>query len=458
MHNLPFILLGLGDQGCRGLITLLRIQEQLRLDGITLSINVLADPAEDKQLHKKVLKSVLGSVREPVELFNTISDWRAAHQIDCQQAHLVYDATPSTLRPRNVGEVFAHHNLVYLAEKPLAVSRQQLEDLKRLLSQAALRLYCNLIDTQSLPALLAFSFIRQKRWRNLKRLRFWRESSVGIQKLREPSGRTGVTGGALEDKIVHDIALALLFVESVYGHKPVEVCSRHIQDKCFMPSSLETAMRCAPLFRTPLDDTTEDLTAAADAIAHLAEEWKVQGQSSTINLEFHGSWFGVSPGLTTELRRLGITNETSWLVSKAGSDEEARIAIIDGVTDDGNEETLIISFMPKHQWVEVKPVHEALQSLQDCLRSSLLFGENSLARVFRSVALNTFPPLHVTTTHQASTHGLDAGFALLVHDHLMDMRDQLQQATRYTTPPQEATRIYNVLQHVLSRPRSQGPP
>lgn len=449
--RVAFLILGLGTQGSRGLITFVRIQEYLKRvrieegQQIRADLAVMIDPSPKKRERREVVREIFECLKEKVETFENIEAWLKEHE-PLADFYLVYDASPSGRRVENILQFIGQPKVAYLAEKPLAVDAQWFGKLREVLDARSavegrkMRLLCDFIETRSLPFILAKEYVSNS-WSAVRSIRSWRESCVGLEMHRDPRAREGVTGGALEDKIVHDIATARQLFAAVHGNPP-SMKSLSVRLRCLMPNVRNPVLEAKPPFLATDGGLTNKCEEAADAITRVTAAWNVGANSCA--LSFSGSWLGVSRTLCDQLSEMSLPAQfKSWHRQKfpvdAGpGEEEARICVVTGTTKAGVEETLVLNYLVPQWAVKSTDAKAGWEPLPGTCR----FGSNSLARVFCDV-IESIAPDGLTQKNANGVVGLEESAALDVHEHLFEMRTKLNEGIG--SPEQEAKKVARVL-------------
>lgn len=283
---------------------------------------------------------------------------------------IVYDATPTQFHFENLGSVLRFqkdfpNRIYYFGEKPCLIENEQLTALLN-----ASTIWCDFVELQSECFLKISEFLNVHPKFQIKKLRFWRLSSMGFKKIFQQK-RFGVTGGALEDKMVHDLALTVgILSEGVNKIAEAPEDNHEIISAIipyFMPANVYSIIGNLPLFMTVQGKIIDavDLNSwlwpkrisdpTADAVFSLKMRWRLnEPQNKTknkdkkgnwIDAEYYTSWAGVSdfPTLYSVIDNI----KEKWIdkyfevIEKERDDpiissdigyifEEARVCIIEG--------------------------------------------------------------------------------------------------------------------------------
>ncbi len=338
MRRVNIVFLGFGRMGQAAFASLKEIQYGLIDQGIQPNLLAIFE-ADDK------LISTIGPWTGAKAVFVDPGPGSQDHlphllsrelALDRNDEFLVYDATPSDCHLANLTAVCkAFPHAIYLGEKPIFTSRDGLAALHPVQD----RVLCDFVDTQN-DAILKLMEL-QRTGLVIRRMRFWRLNSSGLQKLAMPHCRRGVVGGSLLDKGIHDIALATVLLQRQQAF-PAQWKVDDASIFAWMPS-------CSP----SLTGHPEMADAAGCASIHSG--------SGPTSAAFHFSWVGVrrfsalareagKTSLARLLSRIGL-EQASWLWHpydpwKCLYEEEARIAIIDG-THQGRDRQLVINLLTR---------------------------------------------------------------------------------------------------------------
>jgi hypothetical protein len=338
MRRVKIVFLGFGRMGQAAFASLKEIQKGLLEQSIEPCLLAIFE-ADEKLI--PAIEPITGAKpvfvdKNPGSPGQLSRLFRRDVAIDGQDEFLVYDATPSNCHLANLVAVCSGFpRAIYLGEKPILTSREGLAVLGRYQD----RVLCDFVDTQN-DAILKLLEL-QRNGLVIRKMRFWRLNSSGLQKLAMPHCRRGVEGGALLDKGIHDIALSTVLLRN-QKQFPARWMVDDASIFAWMPN-------CSPA----LTGHPEMADAAGYANIH-------SGSGST-SVEFHFSWIGVRRfcTLTRELGkaplpalmgRLGL-KEASWLWHpydpwKCLYEEEARIAIIEG-RHQGRDRQLVINLLTR---------------------------------------------------------------------------------------------------------------
>lgn len=261
---------------------------------------------------------------------------------------MVYDAAPPSVRPKNIQKLREKlpPGSVILAEKPLALS----------LAEAAAALagpepvLGDFLEVANPAFVAACQYLRG---RPVRRLTFWRASTIGLDLLTGRVRRAGVQGGSLLDKAVHDLAL----IGALVGPGETEVRQAVALAWMSTPGGGLMGLDGRPLDGTwpsrPPDPDGDG--GPADAAFYL--ELGLPRPWGTVGARVLSGWIGVTgsqPGseILRELQGLGFQPEdVVWTRSVQAADgrqgaEEVRLAIIEAEGD----VTLVVDLLRPRVW------------------------------------------------------------------------------------------------------------
>jgi len=440
-------IIGIGYQGFRGFISLLAIEEILRNDGIKIGGIIIIEPDSDARKDCERISKVLYF---PVKLFSSLDEFfyfierKKDNFLKKFNCIIFYDASPTKWHSKNLNQIIyynLYYNLniptYYFGEKPISTDKFQLY---AWLKEEKLKFYCNFTELQNSAYLTLKSYLDETNFQ-INSFKFWRASSIGFQKLIDPIQRTGITGGALEDKGIHDVALTIDLLGGVKKLKlklkkqenkkdpeSVMVVSPKIEpiEIHFMPANLYSLFSPKPLF---MDNTGEKVIDeifkieetstkeykkywyfAADSEFKMKIIWSLQDERQ-IEAKYYFSWAGLSEEIKKEIEKeiiIKFPTHLDWLGEKEESVPqhvpiiggirypftETRLMIVEGVNKkDNREEKIICNLLRKSNlgirnlWI-YKLVQGKNKAELNIKENEFQFSQNFLARMFYNVILS----------------------------------------------------------------------
>lgn len=336
-------LLGLGHQGLRSLCRVIDVRRALKSEGIDLDLVALADKNVDAT--KRAVDQCQAEGLAPAH-FASLENLLAAPQVKAypRDTLVVYDATATQQHFGNLVQIqFAQHG--YFGEKPILLTRNQLA------IASGANFWCNFVETESAAFRGAQALIERDHL-SIKSMRFWRESAVGTAKLLTQQ-REGVTGGSLEDKMIHDVALSLGFLR---GTGQLSGANGHgVEGRLVLPmlNTAEVVQEIPPMFMSVDGAKTgvRWIDEAADARFDLTVTWPCN--ESPVVAHYSTSWVGVSSELRGWMQLKGIS-EGDWLGARTVpprsgftgyKDSEARIGYLECTAPDGRDLEIVVNFL-----------------------------------------------------------------------------------------------------------------
>lgn len=421
MRSLEIVVLGFGRMGRAALASLHQVSDCLQDSGIRPRLLAVleADEALIRELPRHTIAKPIfvdTAAANPVAISGLLRS-----ELGIQNGHefLVYDATPTTCHRSNLVDICqSFPRALYIGEKPLFTTRAGLLTLGRFGGSVL----CDFIESQNAAILKLLDM--QREGFQIRRLRFWRLNSTGLRKLYEPLKRPGVTGGALLDKGIHDLALASILLRNG-GPTPATSRVEEAINLSLMPH-LVPAAEGAPgtKFTIPVPVPGSG-NGAADAAGYARICWR---SSCEVDAEFRYGWIGVDrfdelcaglgqPSLRALLTGYGL-EESAWL-ARAPLDEkpfdsfeqqEARVLVVDG-TCKGRNEQLVVNFLNR-PGIQPFLFHAGREEFLDLGQHPCC--ETSLARVF-ALAIRNYvggkalvrSPLGATVIHEAHRLAFD---------------------------------------------------
>lgn len=232
---------------------------------------------------------------------------------------LVYDAGPSDTHPENIYESL-RHGFHHLTEKPSSMTREEHIAEKKLAENQNVTFAVDFIERESPVVKKTLEILEGEKIENIK---VFRESCMGLEKITDPVNRTGVVGGDILDKMVHE-AYILDFLEASEGDYGLELEDADIE--YFLPKSFNSEKLLG--FE---GGYTYDLEDAATGMTHA----KFSFDESII--ELNSSWMGLSDEARKEARKIRKITSADVLDQdyieddgEAFVDEEARFFVVEG--------------------------------------------------------------------------------------------------------------------------------
>lgn len=377
------VILGCGTMGDKLLKRFFHpdgFKKTLENKGIKVHLFAIID--KDEELRKSVAEYLSDKKLEQFpQLYPTLDDFIKKSLLSSppEESLLVYDATPTQYHFNNLEAIkFVKADSIlkdkvkifYFGEKPLLIDEDKL---KCILEPPTI--WCDFIELYSQVFLTLRDFLMHHPDFIIKKIRFWRLSCMGLDKVFTPGKRPGVTGGALEDKMVHDIALTMGILSEgknkAFGFEGLspdhfeagDVKIRSARIPCFMPANVYSIAGNIPLFMTVRGDTVDMASdnhwqwpnmisdPTADAAFILKTQFKRQDTSVSdalqyIDVEYYASWIGCSDLLsfihvTKNLEVEWVDEETKRIIDKERDTcvkytfDEVRMCLIEGIVNDG---------------------------------------------------------------------------------------------------------------------------
>lgn len=336
--------------------------------------------------------------------------------------------------------------ILYFGEKPLLIDEDNLSCVLK-----PPTIWCDFIELYSQVFLTLRDFLEQHPDFIIKRIRFWRLSCMGLDKVFMPGKRPGVTGGALEDKMVHDIALtlgilsegknkALDFQTDLFESGAIIIKSAKIP--YFMPANIYSIAGNVPMFMTVRGNTVDMASdnrwqwpnmisdPTSDAAFILKAQFKRKDASEKnvryIDVEYYASWIGCSDLLsfkhvTNNLEVRWIDEETIEIDAHVKyTFDEVRMCLIEGIKND-EPYTLACNFLYRPKEDREKSILPEVLALLPNKQKQLIeapchinVNETSLDRIFVRVVENSIEEIPEPLITNNSIY--------IVHKLLLDAR------------------------------------
>lgn len=263
--------IGCGDFGRFGFEKLVELHRHLEEPDVELA--GLAEPDFDEA---EDARKFAAAHDVDVETFKTAEEMYEAASRE-EGRVMVYDAGPSNLHADHVYESLKR-GFFHLAEKPPSLTREQHLREKRLAREYDVAWKVDFIERESPVVKKAEELLKGKK---IDRIEVFRESPVGVEKLLNPVERSGVVGGDVLDKMVHEVYL-LDFLEAA-GIEPsldlVDAESRYMMPKDFGSEKLMSV-------NGGYTEEVDDSVATGQTRAEL--------EAGSSDIVLHSSWLGIS--------------------------------------------------------------------------------------------------------------------------------------------------------------------
>lgn len=233
---------------------------------------------------------------------------------------LIYDAGPSESHASHIYESM-RSEYYHIAEKPPSMTKEEFIKEKKLAEKHKVFWKTDFIERES-PVVKKTSDLLEGK--EISSIKVFRESSAGVQKILDPVTRSGVKGGDILDKMVHEAYLND-FLEASQNDNEFEFKDKNIN--YFMPYRKESDS-----MMTIHSSKTNSLDSSV-----ATGQTKALFQSGSVDVELHSSWLGLSDRCRTlahafegEIGEKIVQSETRSIDGSAYQDEEARFFIVEG--------------------------------------------------------------------------------------------------------------------------------
>lgn len=333
---------------------------------------------------------------------------------------LVYDAGPSETHSDHIFRSM-RNEYYHIAEKPPSLTKENYIQEKKLAENHKVFWKTDFIERESPVVRKAVDMIEDK---EISRIRVFRESSAGVQKTLDPVNRSGVKGGDVLDKMVHEAYISD-FLKAADSKNNLEFKDRSIN--YLMP------------YRKGSDSLMDIYGGKTDTIDSKTAtgQTKALFQSGSIDVELHSSWLGLSDRCRTlahafegEIGEKIVKSETRSLNDSAYQDEEARFFIVEGEVNllgdmlhkrlynlENGEEVQTPVLMHDQLY---RVLEKAVEDAASIRGAEVYTGENFLKQLFKVRADldgDFFEELDSARTHLNS---------LVVDDKLLDVNSETE--------------------------------
>ncbi len=254
-----------------------------------------------------------------IEKFQKIDDLYSAAEGEEGEV-MIYDAGSTDTHAEHIFRSM-RNDFFHLAEKPPSLTREQHLEEKRLAEEKDVFWKVDFIERES-PVVKKTTELLENE--SIDSIKIFRESSAGTQKMLQPAKRSGVKGGDVLDKMVHEVyVLDFLEATGVMSRLELENArSRYLMPKNPGADRLMT-----------VDGGTSDEINDRTATAQTRAKFNAPG----VEIRLHSSWLGLSEEAQEEAERLeeitGYTFFNDSYVEADGNafrDQEARFFVIEG--------------------------------------------------------------------------------------------------------------------------------
>lgn len=227
---------------------------------------------------------------------------------------LIYDASNAGTHATHIHESL-QRGFYHIAEKPPSMTREQHMQEKKLAEEQDIMWQVDFIERESPVVDKAVEMVEGK---NIDRLKAFRESTAGVQKVLEPVDRRGVKGGDILDKMINEIYL-LDILEASGTNTDLSLT----EAKSFLMPKSQDSDSMMNLYGSKTREKIDAATARTSATL----------STTDTEVEMNSSWIGLSnasKGLEKEYG-LNLSDQSySGAGDKAFLDEECRFFVVEG--------------------------------------------------------------------------------------------------------------------------------
>ncbi len=254
-----------------------------------------------------------------IQTFSTVREMYEAATKETEQV-MIYDAGPTEMHSDNI-YTSMQHGFFHLAEKPPSMTRGEHLKEKELAHKNQAMWTCDFIERENPVVKKALELVEDQ---EIDRIKVFRQSSVGIQKILNPVKRFGVKGGDILDKMVHEVYVLDLLEEAGYEF---DLDLEDTENKFFLPKDRESEKLMSIDGNYTESINYQTATAQTKAIFN----------ADDVEIELHSSWVGLSDKAMIESQRIRnktdhsvVDRKYSEIDEKAFVDEECRFFVIEG--------------------------------------------------------------------------------------------------------------------------------
>ncbi len=306
--------IGLGSFGRYGFEKLVEMHNHL--EDLDVELAGICDIDFEK---REAAEKFAGTHGIGLETFGDVEEmYREASEQDGKI--LVYDAGPAENHADNIYRSL-ENGFFHLAEKPPSMRREEHLEEKRLAREHDVFWKVDFIERESPVVRKTLQILEGEQ---IDRIEVFRESSVGVQKVLQPVERSGVKGGDILDKMVHEVYV-LDFLEAAGIEPELEL---EDADARYLMSRGSVSDRLMTIYGGVTREIDLD-TATGQTTAEFS--------SDGADISLHSSWLGLSAEAEEAAEKVeDITGynpvENSYKEAGESSflDQEARFFTVEG--------------------------------------------------------------------------------------------------------------------------------
>lgn len=254
-----------------------------------------------------------------IDTFQSINDLyeQASHEED---KVMIYDAGTVDSRSEHIFRSM-RNNFFHLAEKPPSMTREQHLQEKKLAEDSELMWKVDFIERENPVMRKALEMVEGK---NIERIKIFRQSSVGAEKIMDPEINLNVKGGDILDKMINEV-FCLDFVEKAENGS-LELDIQNANTEYYLPEDLGSEN-----LMSVHGSRTEKLEDAASA------QTEAEFKAGDIEIELNSSWLGLTRDCMVQAQEISkktgnqvFKRRFSKMGEKAYMNEEASFFVIEG--------------------------------------------------------------------------------------------------------------------------------
>jgi predicted dehydrogenase len=308
-YSIGFVIIGCGYMGKERAVTAIKnIIDTTPSHRIAPKILAIIDP------NREALFATLKSIQETFEISDlkkiptpfsnfpkAVDEVIVPQLVSSQFPIVVYDASPTGMHFANLNYIHElqfdsslSKNIIYIGEKPIFVDALELEDARKNFDHH-FPFFCDFIEVAN-PVFNSVKQYLEKENVIIDYMQFWRASGAGIKKY-FMEARDGVQGGALLDKSLHDLSLAMNFLgpEMITGSTQdaqIHYLVPHPNSKGFGVSAFLSVSNS----EIPSSECSElPWCNPADGLLSMSVNWNVPTHPiGIVKSDFLFSWLGVT--------------------------------------------------------------------------------------------------------------------------------------------------------------------
>jgi len=250
-----------------------------------------------------------------IEFYSSVDDLYSAAE-DVEGEVLIYDAGPVKRHSKHIQRSLSN-GFYHLSEKPPSLSRKEHINERKLAAKHDVHYKVDFIERENPVVKKMLEILDDE---EIVRLKVFRQSSAGVQRLLQPVQQAHVNDGCTLDEIIHDV-----YIMDLASSNKLRI--ENVGDVVFMPRKVDSE-NFLRIDGSSSNEITED-----NSLARVSAE----GSLGDIDVELHGSWIGVTDKTGFYDQKIVemfddklIRSEYREVDGESFLDQEAKFVVIEG--------------------------------------------------------------------------------------------------------------------------------